>query len=106
MTGPSTFLLRTFGTSALVRPHETSGDERLLLGAGKPLALLTYCEAHPGASLARRQLAELFWADTPLDRRRQNIRQAIYRLRQLGDGLLDAPVRYGTAGPFAGGKAG
>jgi DNA-binding SARP family transcriptional activator len=86
----STFRLRTLGSCALIQRDRPDGAEHRLLGPGKPLALLAYCAAHAGTDLPRRQLVELFWADTPPDRRRQNIRQVIYRLRTLGEAVLEA----------------
>jgi len=87
----STFRLLTLGGCALIQRDGPDGVEHRMLGPGKPLALLAYCAAHAGTDLPRRQLVELFWADTPPDRRRQNIRQVIYRLRALGEAVLETP---------------
>jgi DNA-binding SARP family transcriptional activator len=99
-TPPRPLELRTLGACALVAPAFGDRPEQRLLGAGKPLALLAYCAAHADTVLPRRQLVDMLWADTPADRRRQNVRQVIYRLRMLGDEVLETPddehVRIGS----------
>jgi DNA-binding SARP family transcriptional activator len=98
--GPQ-FLLRTLGTFELVTVGADGTLGERTLGPGKPLALLAYCASTPGKRHSRDTLAGLFWGDAPVDRLRQNVRQALWRLRRtLGDGIVsgdDAIVALGPA---------
>jgi DNA-binding SARP family transcriptional activator len=68
-----------------------SGEGRVLLGPGKPLALLVYLHCSPRHTANREHLLELFWRDLDPERARHALRQLLYSLRQtLGDAALDA----------------
>lgn len=64
-----------------------SGEaEVVLLGPGKPLALLTYLRSIPGQTATREHLVDLLWADSDPPLGRQALRQILRRLRQaLGE---------------------
>lgn len=90
------FVLRTLGAFELLeqRPAVGSGDDSAneavpILGPGKPLALLVYCTCLREQKQSRDHLAGLLWAESPPDRARHNVRQAIWRLRRLlGDVIV------------------
>lgn len=85
------FLLRTLGRFELFACDEGGEPVDRVLSSGKPLAVLVYCACHPRRAHRRDLLADLLWADAAPDRRRQNLRQALWRLRRvLGDLLLDS----------------
>ncbi len=80
--------LITLGGAALVLPAG-DGPPQIVLGPGKPLALLTYLALTHGHRASREFLLDLLWADLEPDRARHALRQTIYYLRQpLGDGIL------------------
>ena len=61
----------------------------ILLGAGKPLALLVYLSITPGRRTSREFLLELLWADFDPERARRVLRQTLFQLRRLlGEGAL------------------
>lgn len=80
-----------------------TGVAEPLLGAGKPLALLTYLACSPRRTAAREHLVDLLWSDLEPERGRHALRQTLWYLRQQlgsaslstrGDALeLVAPVR-------------
>ncbi len=73
--------LVTLGSIALA-----SHASPLLLGPGKPLALLTYLRATPGLTATREHLVDLLWSDREPALGRQALRQTLLRLRQaLGE---------------------
>ncbi|HUQ47882.1 MAG TPA: AAA family ATPase [Gemmatimonadaceae bacterium] len=81
----STLRLRTLGQIGL---YDATG-ETLLLGAGKPLALLTYLCLAPGRRISRDFLLSLLWDDLEPERARRALRQALFHLRRLlGDDAL------------------
>jgi DNA-binding SARP family transcriptional activator len=55
----------------------------LLLGPGKPLALLVYLALTPGRRTSRESLMDLLWADLEPERARSALRQALFHLRRL-----------------------
>jgi len=64
------------------------------LGTQKARALLAYLVMHPGQMLPREQIATLLWGDSPDERARHSLRQAIHTLRQaLADYFLVEPDR-------------
>ena len=64
-------------------------DGAPLMQRGKPLALLAYCLAERRRTHTRDALSLLLWADTPPERARHNVRQALWRLRRvIGDRSL------------------
>lgn len=68
--------------------------ETLAPGKGKPLAVLTYLTCHP-EGVRRSELASIFWPESPRQRARASVRQALWTLRrQLGEDLFndDDPV--------------
>jgi DNA-binding SARP family transcriptional activator/DNA-binding transcriptional ArsR family regulator len=71
--------LVTLGGASLI----VSPDQRLLLGPGKPLALITYLALSPGRTATREFLTGLLWADMDSDRARHALRQTVWQLRQL-----------------------
>ncbi|MGH7658178.1 MAG: AfsR/SARP family transcriptional regulator, partial [Gemmatimonadales bacterium] len=83
---PSAAQLINLGKVALV-----DGESSVLLGPGKPLALLTYLRSIPGQSATREHLTDLLWADSAPSLGRQALRQTLTRLRQvLGDDAIQA----------------
>lgn len=81
----STPFLTTLGDFLL-----TDGrDGHPLMQRGKPLALLAYCITERRRHHNRDALSLLLWADTPPERARHNVRQALWRLRRVvGERLL------------------
>lgn len=76
---PAPYRLQTLGSAGLY--DTTSGA--LLLGPGKPLALLTYLALSPGRRASREFLVDLLWADLDPDRGRAALRQILHHLRRL-----------------------
>ena len=71
--------LQTLGGAGLY-----SGEpSELVLGPGKPFALLTYLALAPGRSAVRESLFDLLWADVEPDRARNALRQTLFQLRRL-----------------------
>lgn len=61
----------------------------LLLGPGKPFALLTYIALSPGRCTSRESLIDVLWSDVDQDRARNALRQTLDQLRRLlGDDAL------------------
>jgi len=80
------FFLRTLGGFELCAVNADGTIGVRLLGPGKPLALLAYCACTPYQRHSRDRIAQLLWGDAPVERLRQNVRQALWRLRRtLGD---------------------
>jgi DNA-binding SARP family transcriptional activator len=92
------FRLVTFGTVALQQPDGTAA-----LGAGVPLAILTYLHASPGRSATREHLASTFWATSDQSHSRQALRQNLTRLRNLlgPDAFVDDGTELRLACPLA-----
>lgn len=85
--GDSDLTLVTLGQFALRR----AGGEGLgeVFGPGKPLALITYLSAAPGARADRDQLVDLLWSHLDPRDGRHALRQAIWHIRhRLGDGSI------------------
>lgn len=76
---PATHRLLTLGSTGLY--HAATGT--LVLGPGKPLALLTYLALAPGRRASREFLIDLLWADLDPDRGRAALRQILFHLRRL-----------------------
>ena len=70
--------LTTLGGAVLASPL---GEE--LIGAGKPLAVLTYLASSPRRTASREHLLDLFWADLDPERARHALRQTVWYLRQV-----------------------
>lgn len=70
--------------------------------AGKPLALLTYL-ALGSTEASRDHLVDLLWANVPVERGRQSLRQALWQLRRrLGQGaVIQSGDRLRLAEPVA-----
>jgi DNA-binding SARP family transcriptional activator len=83
------FVLRTLGTVALCRPD----DQTLILGPGKPVALLAYLAIAPARTATREHLIELLWADADLERARHALRQTLWQIKHVTGGE-----------PFSGGR--
>ena len=80
------FFLRTLGGFELCAVNADGTVGGRVLGPGKPLALLVFCACAPHKRHSRDSIAGLLWGDAPAERLRQNVRQALWRLRQtLGD---------------------
>jgi DNA-binding SARP family transcriptional activator len=60
------------------------GGERVGPDAELAFALLLVLTLSEGRPLGRRQLIDLLWPATTEARARHNLRQALYKLRQLG----------------------
>ena len=71
--------LKTLGAAAL----RVAGEPELLLGPGKPLALLIFMALTPGRRISREFLVDLLWADLEPERARNALRQALFHLRRL-----------------------
>lgn len=77
--------LRTLGAAELVGIH----DARIVLAAGKPLALLVYLALAPGRRTSRESLIDLLWSDVDPDRARNALRQTLFQIRRLlGDEII------------------
>jgi DNA-binding SARP family transcriptional activator len=72
------FRLITLGRVSLV-----GSDGHEVLGAGVPLALLTYVHCSPGQTTGRDHLTGVFWATSDQGRARQALRQNLTRLRGI-----------------------
>lgn len=80
-------VLHTLGTVEL-REAET---DTLLLGLGKPLALLIFLSAAPGRTASRSLLISLLWSDLESDAAKHALRQTIWYIRRkVGRELLVA----------------
>ena len=78
-------ILRSLGAAGLFAANGTT----LLLGPGKPLALLTYLAMAPGRQASRETLLDLLWSDLDQERARRALRQSLFHLRRLvGEDLL------------------
>lgn len=71
--------LRTLGSAGLYA--QPSGE--MLLGTGKPLALLVYVAMAPGRRTSRESLIDLLWSDVDPDRARNALRQSLFQLRRI-----------------------
>ncbi len=83
------FLLRTLGGFELLAAGADGSPGARVLGPGKPLAMLAYCACSPSQRHGRDALAGMFWGDAPVDRQRQNVRQALWRLRRTMGEAVD-----------------
>jgi DNA-binding SARP family transcriptional activator len=87
------FRLKTLGPFPRLVRIGVGGEESLVFGPGKPLAMLIYLSMAPGRTASRGHLTDLLWADSDLERARQSLRQALWQIRRkLGD---DALVNHG-----------
>ncbi len=65
------------------------GEETLIFGPGKPLAIIIYLTMAAGRTASRVHLTDLLWTDADLERARQSLRQAIWQIRsKLGESTL------------------
>jgi DNA-binding SARP family transcriptional activator len=69
----------TLGELSLFRDRDDAGP---LMRAGKPLAIIAYLSLAPARRANRAPIAALLWPDA--EHPRQALRQALYRLRDLG----------------------
>lgn len=94
-------VLQTLGAVAL-RVTNGEGPPAVVLGPGKPLALLTYLALSPGRASNREHLIDLLWSDLEPDRSKHALRQTIYFIRsQLGDeALCGRPGELGLGVPL------
>jgi DNA-binding SARP family transcriptional activator len=82
--------LVTLGRLALL---DATGQPLLSADSAKLLALLAYLAARPGRRATRDHLIDLFWADSPVDKARNSLRQALHKLRAvLGEALVTEPA--------------
>jgi DNA-binding SARP family transcriptional activator len=95
VSGPSPdsrLALQTLGGAALhaLRPGE---PPRLLLDAGKPLAVVTYLALTPERAASRSRLVDLLWSNVESEAARNSLRVALSLLRRrLGPHAFgDAP---------------
>ncbi|MBS1240971.1 MAG: transcriptional regulator protein, partial [Gemmatimonadetes bacterium] len=78
-----------------------AGGTRLMLGPGKPLALLTYLALTAGRRTSRELLMDLLWADLAPERARSALRQALFHLRRLlGEDALPGTEELSLARPM------
>ncbi len=83
-----TVVLRTLGNLS-ASTTSAAGAPGVVLGPGKPLAVLIYLSAAPSRTASRAALCELLWADVAERQARQTLRQTLWLLREkLGDGVL------------------
>ncbi len=81
--------LRALGPTPRLVGRIGEGPEQLVLGPGKPLAMVIYLAMRPDRSASRDHFTDLLWADSELERARQSLRQAIWQVRRkLGDDAL------------------
>ena len=95
-------LLRLFGSPALLAG--ASDDAALLLGPGKPLAVLVRLAVAGPAGTSREALVELLWSHADPERARASLRQALRQVRRaldaaLIDGDADGTVRLASPLP-------
>ena len=69
------------GAASLWLPRDGC-DRELVLGPGKPLALLVYLHSAPTRSASREHLTDLLWADLDPTAARHALRQTLWYLRQ------------------------
>src|SRR5687767_5870525 len=74
-----------------------SSGRLLALSARKNQALLAYLAIRPGLSHAREKLAALLWGDTPDERARHSLRQALVSLRSHLPAEPPALIESGTS---------
>ena len=83
--------LKTLGPTPRLVCIAPDGEEVLLLGPGKPLAIVVYLSMAPSRSASRVHLTDLLWADADLERARQSLRQAVWQVRRkVGESSLVA----------------
>jgi DNA-binding SARP family transcriptional activator len=88
-SAPSLYLHTLGPAPRLVRRGADGGEETVLLGPGKPLALLLYLNSRIDRGASRDHLIDLLWADADLEHARQSLRQVAWQLRRkLGDEAL------------------
>ena len=75
----ATLFLRTLGGTGLYA--DLSDD--LVLGPGKPLAVLVFLAFAPGRRTSRESLIDLLWSDLDPERARPALRQSLFHLRRL-----------------------
>jgi DNA-binding SARP family transcriptional activator len=81
----SALTLQTLGGAGL----QAERGGALLLGMGKPLALLTFLALAPGRRSSRESLVDLLWSDMDRARGRGALRQALFLLRRIiGDDAI------------------
>jgi DNA-binding SARP family transcriptional activator len=80
------YSLETLGTLALrarAAGDDSEGPDRVVLGAGKPAALLAYLALAPAQSALRGECIEMIWSNMPPERARLSLRQALFQLRAI-----------------------
>ncbi|MEP6764584.1 MAG: AAA family ATPase [Gemmatimonadaceae bacterium] len=89
--------LRTLGSVGL---YAANGND-IVLGAGKPLALVVFLAFAPGKQASRESLIDLLWADVDPDRGRSSLRQTLFVLRRLlGDDSINGTEELTLKLPF------
>lgn len=83
--------LTTLGGAELTR--EEDGQRLVLLGPGKPLAMLVYLAASPGRSARREHLLDQLWSDVEPDAGRHALRQMVLYVKQRVDPRLLVATR-------------
>ena len=88
------FHLTSLGSAGLHR-IDAPGASVLLVGPGKPLALLVYLAHAPNHSATRDELLDLLWAHVDPEKARATLRQTIYSLRNtLGETVISVDGRH------------
>ncbi len=75
-------VLITLGKAPRLASVSATGEEELLLGAGKPLALVIYLCLQPDNSAHRETLVDLLWSDSPVEKGRLSLRQVLWQIRR------------------------
>src|SRR5437016_611946 len=77
-------------TLSFLGPFQAAIDgAQLRVQSARIQALLAYLALEPARAHTREALAALFWPDEPDQAAKQNLRQALYQLRQLLGDLTD-----------------
>jgi DNA-binding SARP family transcriptional activator len=81
--------LLCLGPGEVVRVADNNESE-LLLGPGKPLAVLVFLLLSPGRSASRERLVDLLWSDSEPSAGRKQLRNALSHLRsRIGSWVVD-----------------
>ena len=84
---PSTAVI-CLGTAGIVR--DLDGTPSILVGLGKPMALLAYLSLSPNRTASRERLADLLWSDQDRVSARTSLRRALSLLRsRVGEWVVD-----------------
>jgi len=75
-------VLSTLGQTPRLFTVSASGREELVLGAGKPLALVIFLCLQADCSAHRETLVDLLWGDSPGEKGRLSLRQVLWQIRR------------------------